>query len=241
MNQPSQALSIQELCVSYGANVAIQDVSFTVPTGAVMGLIGPNGAGKSTIIKSAIDLIPRQSGTVFFFGQPLNQTRNRVAYMPQAVAVDWDYPITVAQVVSMGLFPKKGWFRRISKQDRDFVYSCLDRVGIAELAKRQISELSGGQRRRVFMARILVQQPDLYLLDEPFAGVDAASERVIRGVLHELRDGGATVVIVHHDLSTVTELCDCVSVINQHVIATGPIAEAFTKQTINDAFGLGLL
>ena len=161
--------------------------------------------------------------------------------MPQVAAVDWDYPITVEQVVTMGMYTELGWLRRANAAHRSRVMEVLDRVGIADLAKRQISELSGGQRRRVFVARILVQAPELYLLDEPFAGVDAASERVIRGVLHELRDHGATIVIVHHDLSTVAELCDHVTILNREIIATGPTSEAFTRENITNAFGLGLL
>lgn len=235
------ALSIAGLNVAYGSYRVIEDVSMKVPMGSVMGLIGPNGAGKSTIMKAAIDLIPRQSGNVALFDQPLDAVRDRVAYMPQAASVDWDYPITVEQVVGMGLYSKLGWFRRMTPEQRGQITTALERVGIPELAKRQISELSGGQRRRVFVARILVQAPDLYLLDEPFAGVDAASERVIRGVLHGLRDDGATIVIVHHDLSTVSEFCDHVTIVNRTLISTGPIEQAFTREHVNEAFGLGLM
>lgn len=235
------ALSIAGLNVAYGSNRVIEDVSLNVPVGAVMGLIGPNGAGKSTIMKAAIDLIPRLSGDVSIFDKTLDEVRDRVAYMPQAASVDWDYPITVEQVVGMGLYPKLGWLKRMSAEQRGQVSTALERVGIPELAKRQISELSGGQRRRVFVARILVQAPDLYLLDEPFAGVDAASERVIRGVLHGLRDDGASIVIVHHDLSTVAEFCDHVTIVNRQLVATGTIDDAFTRENINEAFGLGLM
>lgn len=229
-----------DVTVSYGATLAIEHATFTVPVGSVMGLIGPNGAGKSTIIKAGLELMDH-TGDVRFFGKPLEEVRRKVAYMPQVAAVDWDYPITVEQVVTMGMYTELGWLRRANAAHRSRVMEVLDRVGIADLAKRQISELSGGQRRRVFVARILVQAPELYLLDEPFAGVDAASERVIRGVLHELRDHGATIVIVHHDLSTVAELCDHVTILNRGIIATGPTSEAFTRENITNAFGLGLL
>ena len=229
-----------DVTVSYGATLAIEHATFTVPVGSVMGLIGPNGAGKSTIIKAGLELMDH-TGDVRFFGKPLEEVRRKVAYMPQVAAVDWDYPITVEQVVTMGMYTELGWLRRANAAHRSRVMEVLDRVGIADLAKRQISELSGGQRRRVFVARILVQAPELYLLDEPFAGVDAASERVIRGVLHELRDHGATIVIVHHDLSTVAELCDHVTILNREIIATGPTDEAFTRENITKAFGLGLL
>lgn len=167
--------------------------------------------------------------------------RDRVAYMPQSASVDWDYPITVEQVVGMGLYSRVGWFKRLTGAHREEVRHALERVGIVDLAKRHISELSGGQRRRVFVARILVQNPDIFLLDEPFAGVDAASERVIRDVLHCLCEAGKSVVIVHHDLSTVAELCDHVTVINRRIVATGTVEEAFTRETVNAAFGLGLL
>lgn len=229
-----------DVTVSYGATLAIEHATFTVPVGSVMGLLGPNGAGKSTIIKAGLELMDH-TGDVRFFGKPLEEVRRKVAYMPQVAAVDWDYPITVEQVVTMGMYTELGWLRRANAAHRSRVMEVLDRVGIADLAKRQISELSGGQRRRVFVARILVQAPELYLLDEPFAGVDAASERVIRGVLHELRDHGATIVIVHHDLSTVAELCDHVTILNRGIIATGPTREAFTRENITKAFGLGLL
>ena len=235
------ALAVRDLTVSYGSNRVVDDVSFRVPQGTVMGLIGPNGAGKSTIIKSVIDLISLERGDIRFFGEPLSRSRHRVAYMPQAADVDWDYPITVEQVVAMGLYPKLGWFRRMSAEEKRLVAANLEYVGISDLAKRQISELSGGQRRRVFMARILTQQPDLYLLDEPFAGVDAASEQVIRDVLVELRDQGATILIVHHNLSTVASLCQHVTIVNKRLVASGPIDKAFTKEKVNEAFGLGLV
>ena len=238
--QAASAMSMTDVTVSYGATLAIEHATFTVPVGSVMGLIGPNGAGKSTIIKAGLELMDH-TGDVRFFGKPLEEVRRKVAYMPQVAAVDWDYPITVEQVVTMGMYTELGWLRRANAAHRSRVMEVLDRVGIADLAKRQISELSGGQRRRVFVARILVQAPELYLLDEPFAGVDAASERVIRGVLHELRDHGATIVIVHHDLSTVAELCDHVTILNREIIATGPTSEAFTRENITKAFGLGLL
>jgi len=233
-------IELRDITKTYGAFTALNGVNLTVDEGTVTCVLGDNGAGKSTIIKAGLELMDH-TGTVRFFGKPLGEGRRKVAYMPQVAAVDWDYPITVEQVVTMGMYTELGWLRRANAAHRSRVMEVLDRVGIAELAKRQISELSGGQRRRVFVARILVQAPELYLLDEPFAGVDAASERVIRGVLHELRDHGATIVIVHHDLSTVAELCDHVTILNREIIATGPTSEAFTRENITKAFGLGLL
>ena len=226
-----------DVTVSYGATLAIEHATFTVPVGSVMGLIGPNGAGKSTIIKAGLELMDH-TGTVLFFGKPLGEVRRKVAYMPQVAAVDWDYPITVEQVVTMGMYTELGWLRRANAAHRSRVMEVLDRVGIAELAKRQISELSGGQRRRVFVARILVQAPELYLLDEPFAGVDAASQETITRVLHGLRDEGRTVVIVHHDLATVPTLCDWTCLLNRTVMGFGPTKEVFTDEMVKQAYGL---
>ncbi|MGZ7495598.1 metal ABC transporter ATP-binding protein [Corynebacterium sp. ZY180755] len=234
------ALTLTDVSVSYGDVRACEGISFSVPQGVVAGLVGPNGAGKSTVLKAAVDLVAH-SGQVEFFGQPLDRVRKRVGYMPQSAEVDWDYPITVEQVVAMGRYPALGWFKRMGARDRAVVTEALDHVGLVDVAKRQISELSGGQRRRVFVARILAQEPDLYLMDEPFAGVDVASEHVIHHVLKKLRKAGKTVVMVHHDLSTVSKLCDEVSIINRSVVSTGPTKESFTKENVKQAFGLGLL
>lgn len=234
------ALTLTDVGVSYGDVRACEGISFSVPQGVVAGLVGPNGAGKSTAMKAAVDLVAH-SGQAQFFGQPLDKVRKRIGYMPQSAEVDWDYPITVEQVVAMGRYPALGWFKRMGSHDREVVAGALKHVGLSDVAKRQISELSGGQRRRVFLARILAQEPDLYLMDEPFAGVDVASEHVIHHVLKNLRKAGKTVVMVHHDLSTVSKLCDEVTIINRSVVATGPTAESFTKENVKQAFGLGLL
>ncbi len=234
------AISVRSVSVNYGAYTAVTDATFEIPAGKVMAFIGPNGAGKSTLLKAITGLQPC-TGEINILGKPLDEVRRRIAYMPQSAEVDWDYPVTVEQVVEMGLYPDVGWFRRLQPAHRKRITEAMTRVGIEDLAKRQISELSGGQRRRVFVARVLAQAPEVYLLDEPFAGVDAASERVIRGVLHELRDAGATVVIVHHDLSTIREFCDSVTVVNRRVVASGPVSESFTRDIVNEAFGLGLL
>lgn len=243
MTHPSAAVEISDLTVRYPGSPApvVDHVSFSVPTSVVMGLVGPNGAGKSTLFKAALGLVPAAAGTARFFGQPLDKVRRRVAYMPQSAEVDWDFPVTVENVVAMGLYPQVGWLKRWRRVDRDAVHASLERVGVESLAKRQISELSGGQRRRVFVARILAQQPDIYLLDEPFAGVDAASERIIRGVLEQLRNSGATVMVVHHDLGTVREFCDQVALINRSLVAAGPTAEIFNSRNLNAAFGLGMM
>lgn len=236
----SPALTLTGVSVNYGDVRACEDVSFTVPQGVVAGLIGPNGAGKSTALKAAVGLVP-STGSVQFFGQDLERVRGRIGYMPQSAEVDWDYPITVEQVVEMGRYPALGWFKRKSAHDKEIIARSLEHVGLSDVAKRQISELSGGQRRRVFLARILAQEPDLYLMDEPFAGVDVASEHVIHHVLKKLRKAGKTVVMVHHDLSTVSKLCDEVTIINREVVSSGPTEQSFTKENVKQAFGLGLL
>lgn len=234
------ALTLTDVSVNYGDVRACEGITFSVPQGVVAGLIGPNGAGKSTAMKAALELVAH-SGTVGFFGASLKDVRQRVGYMPQSAEVDWDYPITVEQVVEMGRYPSLGWFKRKSAHDKEVIARSLEHVGLSDVAKRQISELSGGQRRRVFLARILAQEPDLYLMDEPFAGVDVASEHVIHHVLKDLRKAGKTVVMVHHDLSTVSKLCDEVTIINRQVVSSGPTAESFTKENVKQAFGLGLL
>lgn len=225
------ALEVTDLSVSYGQTVALENASFRARQGTVMGLIGPNGAGKSTAMKALVGLVPH-TGEVAITGT--------VGYMPQTAEIDWDFPITVEHVVSMGLYPKLGWFRRLGREDKQAVTAAMERVGVSDLRKRQISQLSGGQRKRVFMARILAQNPQVYLLDEPFAGVDVASEKVIHRVLHELRDAGATVLIVHHDLAAVRHLCDDVTVFNRTVVATGAAADVLVADVINRAFGLGI-
>lgn len=234
------ALELRGVGVRYGEVQAAEDVSFAIPEGVVAGLIGPNGAGKSTVLKAAMGLVPH-SGEVRVLGEDIEKVRLRVGYMPQASEVDWDFPITVEQVVAMGRFPSTGWFKRLGQKDRDIIEEALDYAGLNELARRQIAELSGGQRRRVFLARTLAQQPDLYLMDEPFAGVDVASEHVIHHALKRLRKAGKTVVMVHHDLSTVPKLFDHIVIINRTTVASGPTEEAFTPANVKQVFGLGLL
>ncbi|WBT08944.1 metal ABC transporter ATP-binding protein [Corynebacterium sp. SCR221107] len=227
------ACVVTDLGVNYQATTALEKVSFSVRTGTIMGLIGPNGAGKSTALKAMVGLVPHTGTVRLADGISLG-------YMPQAADVDWDFPITVEKVVEMGRYPKLGWFKRLRPADHEAVEAALERVGIANLHKRQIGQLSGGQRKRVFLARILAQDPGLYLLDEPFAGVDVASESVIHRVLHELRDAGKTIVIVHHDLATVRHLSDDVTIINRSVVASGPAKATLSPDNLERAFGLGI-
>lgn len=229
----ADACEVVGLGVTYGTTVALADATFRVRRGTIMGLVGPNGAGKSTALKALVGLVP-YTGTV------RRASDLPVGYMPQTAEIDWDFPITVEQVVAMGRYKHLGWWRRPRAQDRAIVDNALERVGITSLRHRHIAQLSGGQRKRVFLARVLAQQPHLYLLDEPFAGVDAASEQVIVQILRELRDHGDTVVIVHHDLATVREFSDEVTLIDRTVVATGPTATTLTPANLNRAFGLGM-
>ena len=230
---------IESLSVAYHDRVALRAVSLTVPPGEVMAVLGPNGAGKSTLVKAAMGLVPTLAGTVRFFGRDLDRARRRVAYMPQAAQVDWDFPTTVRDVVAMGTYGRLGWWRRPGAAERRSVEAALESVGIPDLAGRQISELSGGQKQRTFVARILAQDPDLYIMDEPFAGVNAASERAIVDVLLGLRQAGKTIVIVHHDLSTVRRFCSWATLLSDgSLVSTGPLEEAFTTEAVHQAYGL---
>lgn len=227
-----------DLTVAYHDRIVLEHAHAHLPAGEVMAILGPNGAGKSTLLKAALGLVPTLGGHTTFFGQPLSRVRHRVGYMPQSAEVDWDFPTTVGDVVSMGTYGRLGWLRRPSGQQRHAVHQALETVGISDLADRHISQLSGGQKQRTFMARILAQDPDLYIMDEPFAGVDAASERAIVRSLEQLRDQGKTIFLVHHDLSTVRNFCSWVTLMNAgHIIACGPLASAFTPEIVHRAYG----
>jgi manganese/zinc/iron transport system ATP- binding protein len=230
-------LALRGLTVSYGEKPAVFSVDATFPPATLSAIIGPNGAGKSTLLKAALGVTPRLSGTVSVFGAPVDEARDRIAYVPQRASVDWDFPTTVIDVVQMGLYRKVGLLGRLSGRMRETARACLDRVGMADFAHRQIGQLSGGQQQRVFLARALAQDADLYLLDEPFAGVDAATERAIIDVLKLLRAEGKAVVAVHHDLSTVRDYFGHVFLINVRRIAEGPLAEAFTADNLHAAYG----
>lgn len=230
-------LAVNGLTVSYGHAPAVFSVDVAFRTGAMTAIVGPNGAGKSTFLKAALGLQKRLSGQVSFFGAPLGQVRSRVAYVPQRSSVDWDFPARVFDVVMMGQFRRMGLLRPVGDAQRAAVLDALARVGMANFADRQIGQLSGGQQQRVFLARALVQGADLYLLDEPFAGVDAATERAILTVLQGLRDAGKTVVVVHHDLSTVQGYFDDVMLLNVRKQAHGPVAQVFTESALQATYG----
>lgn len=230
-------LAIRGLTVSYGQKPAVFSVDMTVQAGAMTAIIGPNGAGKSTMLKAALGVVKPLSGQVSAFGKPLDQQRARIAYVPQRASVDWDFPTRVIDVVLMGLYRELGLLGRVRARHKAKAMECLNRVGMRDFADRQIGQLSGGQQQRVFLARSLAQDADLYLLDEPFAGVDAATEKAIIAVLKSLKDAGKTVVVVHHDLATVTDYFDRVFLINTRKVAEGSVEEAFTAETLQAAYG----
>lgn len=236
-SRPDAPLAIRGMTVSYGQKPAVFSVDMTVEPGCLTAIIGPNGAGKSTLLKAALGIVTPLSGQVSVFGQPLEAGRGRIAYVPQRASVDWDFPTRVIDVVQMGLYRQLGLLGRLRGHQRAQAMACLDRVGMRDFADRQIGQLSGGQQQRVFLARALAQEADLYLLDEPFAGVDAATEKAIIAVLKSLSAEGKTVVVVHHDLSTVPDYFDRVFLINTRKIADGTIAEAFNEDTLQAAYG----
>lgn len=236
-HNPDAVVSIHDMTVAYRRKPVLWDVDLDLPAGKLVGLIGPNGAGKSTLIKAALDLVPRVSGDVLVFGQPYRKVRQRVAYVPQRESVDWDFPVSVLDVVTMGRYGSIGWCRPVRRKDRDAAMEALDKVGMADYARRQISMLSGGQQQRTFLARALAQGADLYLMDEPFAGVDAATERAIVELLRALRAEGKTALVVHHDLQTVPEYFDHVVMLNMRVVAHGPTADVFNPTNLQNTYG----
>ena len=233
------ALEVRRLTVSYGARPVLWDVDASFPAGAMSAVVGPNGAGKSTLLKAALGLIPTDAGQALIHGRPVRASRDRVAYVPQRDAVDWDFPITVREVVEMGRYAETGWIRRVPRSDRALVAECLDRVGMSAYATRQIGQLSGGQRQRVFIARALAQQAAVMIMDEPFAGVDARTEADILGLLGDLRTEGRSVIVVHHDLQTVRTTFDWALLINVRAVAAGPVEDVLAPEILQQAYGTG--
>ncbi len=231
------AFEIHDMTVAYYRRPVLWDIDLTVPEGKLVGIVGPNGAGKTTLIKAALGLVPLASGKVEIYGKSYAEQRRLVGYVPQRESVDWDFPVTVRDVVLMGTYGRLGWFRRPGRAERQIADRCLEQVDIASLANRQIRQLSGGQQQRVFLARALAQQAQLYFLDEPFAGVDAATEGAIIELLHTLRSDGKTVLVVHHDLQTVREYFDYVILLNMRLIACGDIASTFTNENLQKTYG----
>ena len=230
-------LAIHDMTVAYHRKPVLWDVDLNVPEGKLIGIVGPNGAGKSTLLKAVLDLIQIASGRVLIYGQPYRRQRHLVGYVPQRESVDWDFPVNALDVVAMGRYGKIGWCRPVTKAHKQAAMAALEKVGMADYAKRQISQLSGGQQQRVFLARALVQDAKLYLMDEPLAGVDAATEKAIIALLQELRSQRKTALVVHHDLQTVPEYFDYVILLNMRVVAAGPTNEVFTRENLHKTYG----
>jgi manganese/zinc/iron transport system ATP- binding protein len=231
------AIEVHDLTVAYRTQPVLWDVDLALPEGQLIAIVGPNGAGKSTLLKAMLGLVPAVTGWVQIFGESYARRRSWVGYVPQRESVDWDFPTSALDVVMMGLYGQIGWFRRPGRHHREQALACLDKVGMRDFAHRQISQLSGGQQQRVFLARALAQDARLYLMDEPFAGVDATTERAILSLLKELRSTGRTVIAVHHDLQTVAEYFDHVVLLNMRLVAAGPVATTFTTENLQLTYG----
>ena len=231
------AIQVSDLTVAYQRKPVLWEISLDIPAGSLVGLVGPNGAGKSTLIKAMMGLVPKVSGDIFLDAKTMEDQRARVAYVPQRESVDWDFPASVLDVVLMGMYRKIGWFLPIRKEHRHQAMLALEKVGIAELANRQISQLSGGQQQRTFLARALVQSADVFLMDEPFAAVDAATEQSIIQVLRSLQSDGKTILVVHHDLHTVPEYFDFLVLLNVRAVAWGPMQSTFTTDNLRKTYG----
>jgi manganese/zinc/iron transport system ATP- binding protein len=232
-----EAVRVTDLTVAYREKPVLWDVDLDVPEGVLMAIVGPNGAGKSTLIKSILGLVPAAAGSVRIYGKSYDEQRRLVGYVPQRGSVDWDFPTNALDVVLMGLYGRLGWVKRPATGHREQAMESLRKVGMADFADRQISQLSGGQQQRVFLARALVQDAQIYFMDEPFAGVDATTERAIIDLLRELRTAGKTVIVVHHDLQTLEEYFDWVMLLNVRRIASGPVDEVFTEENLRKAYG----
>lgn len=231
------ALEIHDLTVSYNKKPVLWGIDLSVPKGTITGIVGPNGAGKSTLIKAIMGLLPLSSGYSRIFDQELDQVREKVSYVPQRESVDWDFPASVLDVVLMGRYAKIGLMKRLRKADIEAAHFALSQVGMEKFKKRQISQLSGGQQQRVFIARALAQQADIYFMDEPFAGVDAATEKAIIQLLKKIAEDGKTVVVVHHDLQSVSTYFDWIILLNLRLVASGPTDEVFNQQLLEETYG----
>ena len=230
-------LIVRGLTIAYRRRPVLWDVDVTARDQAITGIVGPNGAGKSTLLKGVLDLVPKVSGSVSIYGKPYRQQRSAVAYVPQRESVDWDYPVSALDLVTMGRYRSVGWLRPVRRAARTAALAAMDSVGMADFAGRQISELSGGQQQRLFLARALAQNPRIFFMDEPFAGVDAATERTIVDLLQRLRRQGKSVFVVHHDLQTVDRYFDEVLMLNLRVVAHGPVRDAFTADNLQKTYG----
>lgn len=237
MGNRAKPIDVTDLTVAYNEKPVLWDIDCMIEEGILMAIVGPNGAGKSTFIKAILGLVEPAAGSVRIYGKPYEEVRKRVGYVPQRGSVDWDFPTNAIDVVTMGRYGHLGWFRRPGKKDREIALEALDKVGMVDFAGRQISRLSGGQQQRVFLARALVQEADLYLMDEPFVGVDATTERTIINLLQELRSRGKTLIVVHHDLQTLKEYFDWAMLLNVRRIALGPVDEVISEENLKLAYG----
>ena len=233
----SPVLEIHDVTVAYERKPVLWDIDLTLPSGKLIGIVGPNGAGKSTLIKAMMGLVPISSGYTKIFGGEISEMRTRVSYVPQRESVDWDFPASVNDVVLMGRYGKLGLFKRPRKADREAAAEALRKVGMEAFGRRQISQLSGGQQQRVFLARALAQQADLYFMDEPFAGVDAATEKAIITLLRDMSKKGKTVIVIHHDLQSVTRYFDWLILLNMRLVACGPTEEVFNSSLLEETYG----
>jgi manganese/zinc/iron transport system ATP- binding protein len=232
------ALEVHRLTVSYGSRPALWDVDASFPAGALSAIVGPNGAGKSTLLRAALGLVPADSGVSMVLGRPVRRAPDAVAFVPQASAVDWDFPVTVREVVEMGRYRRAGWLRRLGEGDRRAALAALEHVGMAPFAVRQIGRLSGGQRQRVFLARALAQEAPVLVMDEPFAGVDARTEAALLGLMRGMCDEGRSVIAVHHGLEAVRAAFDWALLLNVRAIACGPVAESLAPDAVRRAYGV---
>lgn len=237
MKMGKNVIEVEDLTVAYKDKPVLWDIDLTVPEGVLMAIIGPNGAGKTTLIKAILNLVNSAAGQIKIYGKPSSEQRRIVGYVPQRGSVDWDFPTSVKDVVMMGRYGSLGWVKRPGRKELEMALGALDKVGMLPFAERQISQLSGGQQQRVFLARALVQDAQVYLMDEPFQGVDATTERAIVALLQELRRSGKTVVVVHHDLQTVPEYFDWTALLNVRLIASGPVEEVFTEDNLRLTYG----
>ena len=235
INNP--VLEVHDLTVSYDRKPVLWGVDFTLPQGSLAGIVGPNGSGKTTLIKSIMGLLPLNSGYVKLFGKNIEEVRGKVSYVPQKESVDWNFPASALDVVLMGRYGKRGLFRRLTKDDREAAMDCLKKVGMTEFANRQIARLSGGQQQRVFLARSLAQDADIYLMDEPFNGIDATTESAIIEILRGMQKEGKTILVVHHDLQSAVEYFDWFILLNTRLIASGPKDKVFTIEMLQETYG----
>lgn len=237
MNLLNTAIETHNLSVSYNQRPVLWNIDFELPTGNIIGILGPNGSGKTTLLKAIMGLVKTSSGYVKVFDSDLDAVRERISYVPQRESVDWNFPANVMDIVLMGRYRRSNLTKRLSSHDRDLAAEALEKVNMLEFSNRQISQLSGGQQQRVFIARSLCQGADLYIMDEPFIGVDAATEEAIMDLLMEMRNEGKTVIVVHHDLQSAKEFFDWIVLLNTRLVASGPISEVFTEELLQQAFG----